>query len=60
MLARAYQEVVPFLPASEQHIRFAGLLIDVRTLVRSLQKRSPNRYTSHQLHVLREDLSALF
>lgn len=58
-LVQEYQEVVPLSSTYEQHIRFAGLLINVRALARSLQKRPPNRYTPHQLKVLREDLLAL-
>lgn len=58
-LMQAYQEVVPLPSASEQHISFAGLLINVRALVRSLQKHPPNRHTLRQLKVLREDLLAL-
>ncbi|HEU5382839.1 MAG TPA: aminoglycoside phosphotransferase family protein [Ktedonobacteraceae bacterium] len=55
-LMRGYQGVAPLSPDHEQHARFAGLLINMRALVRSLQKRPPNRYTSHQLKAFREDL----
>lgn len=58
-LVQAYQEVVPLPLAYEQHIRFAGLLINVRALARSLQKHPPNPHTRRQLKVLREDLLAL-
>jgi len=58
-LVRGYQELVSLPADYEQHMRFAGLLINVRTLARSLQKRPPNRYTRHQLEVLREDLLVL-
>lgn len=43
----------------EQRIRFTGLLINVRALARALQKRPPDRYTKHQLEVLRNDLAML-
>lgn len=57
-LVHGYREVIALPFAYEQHIRFASLLINVRILTRSLRKRSPNRYTQHQLKVLREDLVA--
>jgi aminoglycoside phosphotransferase (APT) family kinase protein len=41
------------------HMRFTGLLINVRALTRYLQKRPPNHFTPQQLDVLREDLVAL-
>jgi Phosphotransferase enzyme family len=43
----------------EQHFRFTSLLINMRALARSLQKRPANRYTQHQLEVLQEDLAFL-
>lgn len=43
----------------EHTIRFVSILINVRALVRSLQKHPPNRYTQHQLKVLREDIAEL-
>jgi aminoglycoside phosphotransferase (APT) family kinase protein len=58
-LVCGYKEVASLPSSYEQHIRLAGLLINVRALARSLQKRPPNRYTRHQLEVLREDLLAL-
>ncbi len=58
-LVCGYKEMASLPLAYEQHIRFTGLLINVRALARSLQKRPPNRYTQHQLEVLREDLLAL-
>ena len=58
-LLRGYGEVVQFPADYEQHIRFTSVLINVRTLARTLQKRPPNRYTQHQLEVLHEDLAAL-
>ena len=51
---------VALLPSNyECCIRFMSILINVRALVRSLQKRPTNRYTRHQLKVLREDMAVL-
>ncbi|HEX6482803.1 MAG TPA: MFS transporter [Ktedonobacteraceae bacterium] len=58
-LVCGYREMVSLPLAYEQRIRFTGLLINVRTLARSLQKRPPGRHTKHQLEVLREDLVML-
>jgi aminoglycoside phosphotransferase (APT) family kinase protein len=58
-LISGYSEITSLPFDYERHIRFAALLINVRILTRSLQKRPPNRYTQHQLKVLREDLVAL-
>ncbi len=58
-LVHGYEEVATLLQGYEFHIRFMSLLINVRILARSLQKRPPNRYTRHQLDVLREDLAFL-
>lgn len=58
-LVCGYKEMVSLPLAYEQYIRFTGLLINVRTLARSLQKRPPDRHTQHQLEVLREDLVML-
>lgn len=58
-LVRGYKEMASLPLVDEQCIRFTGLLINVRALARSLQKRPPNRYTQHQLEVLRKDLLAL-
>ena len=58
-LVCGYRERLSLPSAYEQHIRFTGLLINVRALVHSLQKRPPNRFTQHQLDVLREDIVAL-
>ena len=56
---RGYSEVALLLPHYEQAIRFAGILINVRALVRNLQKRSPDHYTRHQLKLLKEDMAEL-
>ncbi len=58
-LVHGYEEVATLPQGYEFHIRFMSLLINVRILARSLQKRPPNRYTRHQLDVLREDLAFL-
>jgi aminoglycoside phosphotransferase (APT) family kinase protein len=58
-LLRGYQEAVLLPPDYEQHIYFTSVLINVRALARSLQKRPPTRYTQHLLQRLREDLAAL-
>lgn len=58
-LISGYREQISLPLAYEQHIRFASLLINVRALVRSLQKRPSNRFTQHQLDVLRADITAL-
>jgi len=58
-LIRGYEESISLPPDYEQHIRFTSILINVRALARSLQKRPANRYTQHQLQVLREDLATL-
>lgn len=58
-LLQGYAEITPLTSSSEQHIRFNALLINVRALSNSLQKRPPNRYTQHQVQVLRADLAAL-
>jgi aminoglycoside phosphotransferase (APT) family kinase protein len=58
-LLRGYARVTSLPPDAERRIRFASLFINVRALSRSLQKRPPNRYTRHQVDVLRADLAAL-
>ena len=58
-LVRSYGEIAPLPSDYEQRIRFTSVLINVRALARSLQKRPANRYTQHQLAVLREDLAFL-
>ncbi len=58
-LVRGYGEIMTLPPDYEQRIRFTSLLINVRALARSLQRRPPDRYTQHQLEVLREDLAFL-
>ena len=58
-LVRGYSEVAPLPRACGRRICFASLLINVRALSRSLQKRPPNRFTRHQLDVMRADLAAL-
>ena len=58
-LIRGYRENIPLPDDYEQSIRFTSILINVRALARSLQKRPANRYTQHQLAILREDIAAL-
>jgi aminoglycoside phosphotransferase (APT) family kinase protein len=58
-LVCGYSERLSLPSTYEQRIRFTSLLINVRALVNSLQKRPPNRFTQHQLDVLREDIVAL-
>ncbi|GLV54733.1 hypothetical protein KDH_15800 [Dictyobacter sp. S3.2.2.5] len=48
---------VKALPADyQQRICFDSILINIRILSRSLQKRPPSWYTQHQLEILRRDL----
>ncbi|HEY4383064.1 MAG TPA: phosphotransferase, partial [Ktedonobacteraceae bacterium] len=58
-LIRGYEERIALPSNSEPHIFFTSVLINVRALAGSLQKRPANCYTRHQLEVLREDVSAL-
>ena len=56
---RGYGAIAPLPLDYEQRIRFTSVLINVRALARSLQKRPADRYTQHQLEVLRKDLAFL-
>jgi len=58
-LVRGYSEVAPLPSNYELTIRFSSILINVRALARSLQKRPPDRYTQYQLKVLREGIAEL-
>ena len=58
-LIRGYGEIMTLPSDYEQRIRFTSSLINVRALARGLQRRPPDRYTQHQLEVLREDLAFL-
>ncbi|MFL5694355.1 MAG: phosphotransferase family protein [Ktedonobacteraceae bacterium] len=58
-LLRGYREAASLPSDYEQHIYFTSVLINVRALARSLQKRPPTHYTQHLLQRLREDLTAL-
>ncbi len=58
-LVRGYGATAPLPSNYEQRIRWSSLLINVRALALRLQKRPANRYTQHQLEVLREDLAFL-
>lgn len=59
MLVRGYSEVIVLPEDYEEAICFASILINVRALVRSLQKRPPDRFTRHQIRRLKEDAAAL-
>ena len=58
-LVQGYEDVASLPPDYEHRIRFTSLLINVRTLTGSLQKRPLDRFTQHQLDVLRKDLALL-
>ncbi len=58
-LLRGYGDMVTLPPDIEQRVRFEALLINVRALARSLRKRPLDRWTRHQLVVLRQDIAAL-
>ncbi|HEU0000221.1 MAG TPA: aminoglycoside phosphotransferase family protein [Ktedonobacteraceae bacterium] len=58
-LIRGYGEATLLPPNHEESIRFASILINIRALARSLRKHPPNRFTRHQLKVLREDIAVL-
>ena len=53
------EALAPLRTDAEARIRFTSLFINVRALSRSLRQRPPNRFTRHQLGVLRDDLVAL-
>jgi aminoglycoside phosphotransferase (APT) family kinase protein len=55
-LMDGYKEIVSFGAEAERHIHFASLLIIVRALARSLQKRPPDWYTQYLLEMLRKEL----
>ncbi len=58
-LLQGYASTVSLPETVEQQIHFESVLVNVRALARSLQKRPPNRYTHHQLDRLRFALAAL-
>jgi aminoglycoside phosphotransferase (APT) family kinase protein len=58
-LIQGYAERIALPANSEEHIRFISIVMNVWALARSLQKRPANRYTQHQLGVLREDIAVL-
>lgn len=58
-LLDSYKEVAPLTHGYMNIIRFTALLISVRTLVRTLQKRPPNRFTTHQIEMLQQDIVIL-
>lgn len=59
VLLQGYNEITPLPPNAEERILFASLLIAVRALSRSLQKRAANHYTPRLLQTLRVDIAAL-
>jgi hypothetical protein len=59
LIVRGYGGIKALPSDYELRIRFTSSLINVRALARSLQRRPPDRYTQHQLEVLREDLVCL-
>ncbi|HZC07662.1 MAG TPA: phosphotransferase [Ktedonobacterales bacterium] len=58
-LLHGYADVIPLAADAERSIRFASLFINTRALSHSQRKRPPNRFTQHQVDVLRADLAAL-
>ncbi|MGH2495374.1 MAG: phosphotransferase [Ktedonobacteraceae bacterium] len=58
-IVHGYSEVALLPSNHECCIRFMSTLINVRALVRSLQKRPANRYIRHQLEVLKENMAVL-
>jgi len=58
-LLQGYGEVVTLPADIEARICFDSLLIAVRALAQSLQKRPPNRYSQHLLNRVREDVAIL-
>lgn len=58
-LLHGYGDMRALPPQIDLRIRFTALLINVRALARSLGKRPLDRWTLHQLRVLRADLVAL-
>ncbi len=58
-LLRGYGDITSLPSDCEWRIRFTSMLINVRALARSLQKRPPNRYTQHQIEVLQQDMAFL-
>ena len=58
-LLAGYKEAVSLLHDYMNILRFTSLLINVRTLARTLQKRPPNRFTSHQIEMLLQDIAML-
>jgi len=59
VLLRGYGEIAPLPSAYERHIRLTSILITVKALAYTLQRHPPDRFTQHQLQVLRKDLKVL-
>ncbi len=58
-LRSGYREIVSLGAEHEHHISFTSLLIIVRALARSLQKRPPNWYAQYLSEMLRKELMNL-
>lgn len=58
-LLRGYGEIISLPSDYQRRICFTSVLINVRALARSLQRRSPNRYTQHLMDVLPRDMAFL-
>lgn len=58
-LLRGYGEIISLPSDYQRRIRFTSVLINVRALARSLQKRPPNQYTRHLMDVLQQDMAFL-
>ena len=59
VLLRGYGEIISLPSDYQRRICFTSVLINVRALARSLQKRPPNRYTRHLMDVLPQDMAFL-
>lgn len=58
-LLHGYEEVIELSDNYMNIIRFTALLINVRALAKSLQKRPPNRFTMHQIEAIQRDIAML-
>lgn len=58
-LLRGYGEIISLPSDYQRCIRFTSVLINVRALARSLQKRPPNQYTRHLMGMLQQDMAFL-
>lgn len=58
-LLRGYGEIISLPSDYQWRIHFTSVLINVRVLARSLQKRPPNQYTRHLIDMLQQDMAFL-